>query len=133
MISTIMGTFFTYPQTRPEARERLFKHACNTLRRSGESVYLSPEGRRVTTGEIGHFNKGAFHLATSLKVPLVPFFISIPRHMNPGTGMDAGSGTIHIYFDTAIETHDWELQDLDKNRKKVRDLFLGYHQKFGSG
>ena len=39
----------------------------------------SPEGARITTGEIGHFNKGAFHLATSLRAPIVPLYLEIPR------------------------------------------------------
>ena len=132
IIATVMGTFFTFPQTQPNKRVRLFKNADSTLRRTGESVYLSPEGSRITTGEIGQFNKGAFHLATSLKAPIVPFYISIPKNINPGAGIDAEPGTMHIYFDEAIQTRDWELQDLIDNKEKVRNLFLGYHQKYGS-
>jgi 1-acyl-sn-glycerol-3-phosphate acyltransferase len=132
IIATIMGTFFTYPQTEPERRVRVFKDADTTLRRTGESVYLSPEGHRVTTGEIGHFNKGAFHLATSLKVPIVPFYIQIPRHIDPGTGVDAEPGTIHIFFGDPIETADWKLEDLLENKEKVRDRFLAWHQRYGS-
>jgi 1-acyl-sn-glycerol-3-phosphate acyltransferase len=56
------------------------------LERTGESVYLSPEGERVTGGRVGHFNKGAFHLATDLHAPIVPLFLRIPRAMDPGKG-----------------------------------------------
>jgi len=132
IIATIMGTFFTFPQTQSEKRVRVFKNADRTLRRTGESVYLSPEGQRVTTGVIGHFNKGAFHLATSLKVPIIPFYIQIPKHIDPGTGIDAEPGTIHIHFEDPIPTADWKLDDLIENKEKVRDLFLGYHRKYGS-
>lgn len=131
IIATLMGTFFTFPQTQPHKRTRLFKYADRTLRRTGESVYLSPEGTRITTGEIGHFNKGAFHLATSLKAPIVPFYISIPKHINPGTGINAEPGAIHIYFDDPVPTKDWKLQDLIENREKLRNLFLASHQKYG--
>ena len=130
IIATVMGTFFTFPQTQPEKRTRLFKHADSTLRRTGESVYLSPEGSRITSGEIGHFNKGAFHLATSLKAPIVPFYINIPKQIDPGTGMDAEPGVIHVYFENPIVTKDWKLQDLIENREKVRNLFLSLHQKY---
>jgi 1-acyl-sn-glycerol-3-phosphate acyltransferase len=133
IIATVMGTFFTFPQTQPEKRIRVFSNADKTLRRTGESVYLSPEGKRVTTGEIGKFNKGAFHLATSLKVPIVPFYIQIPEEINPGAGIDAEPGTIHIYFEKPIPTADWKLEDLVENKEMVRDLFLGYHRKHGSG
>ena len=132
IIATVMGTFFTYPQTQPEKRVRVFQNADRTLRKTSESVYLSPEGMRVTTGDIGHFNKGAFHLATSLKVPIVPFYIHIPKHINPGTGIDAEPGTIHIFFEEPIQTSDWKLQDLIENKEKVRNLFLAYHQDYGS-
>lgn len=131
IIATVMGTFFTFPQTQPEKRVRVFRHADRTLHRTGESVYLSPEGMRVTTGEIGPFNKGAFHLATSLGVPIVPFYIKIPSEIDPGAGMDAEPGTIHIYFQQPILTHEWKLDDLDENREKVRGLFLEYHKKYG--
>ena len=56
VIAWSMGTFFTVPQGRPEDRRRIFRRAADTLRRTGESVYLSPEGGRITSGEIGHFN-----------------------------------------------------------------------------
>ena len=74
-----MGTFFTVPQSDPAERARIFARADRVLRRTGESVYLSPEGERVTTGTVGHFNKGAFHLATDLHAPIVPMFISFLR------------------------------------------------------
>jgi len=55
IISSMMGTFFTVPQSNPAERARIFARASRVLRRTGESVYLSPEGERVTTGTIGHF------------------------------------------------------------------------------
>ena len=133
IIATVMGTFFTFPQTQPEKRVRVFRNADRILRRTGESVYLSPEGKRVTTGEIGPFNKGAFHLATSLKVPIIPFYINIPREIDPGAGIDAEPGTIHIYFQQPIQTDKWELDDLIENREMVRGMFLEYQKKYGSG
>jgi 1-acyl-sn-glycerol-3-phosphate acyltransferase len=124
IISWMMGTFFTVPQDRPAERSRIFQRAERILRRTGESVYLSPEGGRITTGEVGHFNKGAFHLATNLRVPIVPFFIEIPREMDPGLGIDAGAGTIHVRVLPPIDTRHWTLSDLDRNRTAVRDLFV---------
>jgi 1-acyl-sn-glycerol-3-phosphate acyltransferase len=132
IIATIMGTFFTCPQTDPDRRVRIFRNADSTLRRTGESVYLSPEGMRVTTGEIEHFNKGAFHLATSLKVPIVPFYIHIPAAINPGSGIDAEPGTIDIYFEEPIETADWRLENLMENKERVRDRFVAWHRRYAT-
>jgi 1-acyl-sn-glycerol-3-phosphate acyltransferase len=124
IISWLMGTFFTVPQDRPAERTRIFQRAERVLRRTGESVYLSPEGGRITTGEVGHFNRGAFHLATNLRVPIVPFFIQIPRAMDPGRGIDAGAGIVHVHVMPAIDTRAWVLSDLERNKARVRDLFV---------
>jgi 1-acyl-sn-glycerol-3-phosphate acyltransferase len=124
MISWMMGTFFTVPQDRPAERTRIFQRAERILRRTGESVYLSPEGGRITTGEVGHFNKGAFHLATNLHVPILPFFIAIPPEIDPGRGLDARAGTVHVHVMPSIDTQDWTLADLERNKERVRDLFV---------
>jgi 1-acyl-sn-glycerol-3-phosphate acyltransferase len=127
VIGWMMGTFFTVPQSRPAERTRIFQRAERILRRTGESVYLSPEGGRITTGEIGHFNKGAFHLATHLRVPIVPFYISIPPDVDPGRGYDAAAGFVDVHVLPAIDTTAWTVNELDDNRQRVRELFVRFH------
>ena len=128
VIAHLMGTFFTSPQTDRAGRVRCFRRAERVLRRTGDCVYLSPEGERVTTGAIGHFNKGAFHLATSLGVPIVPFYIDIPREMDPGIGLDVRPGTVRVHVMPAISTHHWKLKDLEGNKERVRDLFVTFQR-----
>jgi 1-acyl-sn-glycerol-3-phosphate acyltransferase len=123
-----MGTFFTVPQSRPAERVRIFQRADRILRRTGESVYLSPEGGRITTGEIGHFNKGAFHLATSLKAPIVPLFFQIPREIDPGRGFDARPGVVHVYVMPVIDTSGWRIEQLHEHKERVRDMFVRWHR-----
>ena len=127
VISAMMGTFFTVTQDYPAERRRIFQRAERILRRTRESVYLSPEGARITTGQIGHFNKGAFHLATSLRVPIVPFFIAIPPGMDPGRGIDAQPGVIDVLVMPTVETETWTLADLERNTERVRDSFVTMH------
>ena len=67
IISWMMGTFFTVPQQFPEERRRIFTRAGATLKRTGESVYLSPEGGRITDGTIGARNTVARWNAPLLK------------------------------------------------------------------
>lgn len=124
----LTGTIWTVPQTRPDKRRQIFQRAERILRRTGESVYLSPEGERIRTGEIGHFNKGAFHLATNLHAPLVPFYIAIPPETDPGLGVDVRPGTVHVSFQPPIRTDDWRLEDLERNRSAVRDFFVRLHE-----
>jgi 1-acyl-sn-glycerol-3-phosphate acyltransferase len=123
----ITGVFFTPTQARPDKRARCFQNAERILRRTGESVLLSPEGRCVTIGGISRFNKGAFHLATNLKAPIVPIFISIPRHIDPGRGYAAMPGVVHVYFNAPIPTSDWKVEDLARNKEMVRDLYVEWN------
>jgi len=124
----MMGTFFTVPQDRPDERRRIFAAAEQTLRATGESVYLSPEGARITTGQIGHFNKGAFHLATNLHAPIVPLYFHIPRDIDPGRGFDARPGVVTVEVLPAIDTHEWVLEDLESNVARVREIFVRRHE-----
>ena len=124
----MMGTFFTVPQDRPDERRRIFAAAERTLRHTGESVYLSPEGGRITTGQIGHFNKGAFHLATNLRAPIVPLYFHIPGDIDPGRGFDARPGVVTVEVMPAIDTHDWVLEELESNIARVREIFVRRHE-----
>jgi 1-acyl-sn-glycerol-3-phosphate acyltransferase len=128
ILAYLMGTFFTVPQNRPAERVRIFRRADRILRNTRESVYLSPEGGRIATGEIGRFNKGAFHLATSLKAPIVPMFLYVPRAIDPGLGFNARAGWVHVHVKPAIETAHWRLEDLEQNTETIRDMFVQWHQ-----
>jgi len=132
LIGYLIGIFWTVPQSFPEKRTEIFKRAARTLRRTGESVYLSPEGERVTSGEIGPFNKGAFHLATDLKLPMVPLFIAVPREADPGKGLNARAGTVHVYVKPAIDTSRWKLEDLTANRTRIRAMFIDWNREHRS-
>jgi 1-acyl-sn-glycerol-3-phosphate acyltransferase len=128
IIASMMGTFFTVPQDRPGERRRIFTRAGEVLRHTRESVYLSPEGGRITTGEVGHFNKGAFHLATVLRVPIVPMYLRIPDHMNPGRGYHARRGIVDVHLLPPIDTSTWSVDEVVTNKERVRDLFLRTHE-----
>lgn len=127
IVGTLIRIFWTVPQDFPQKRRHIFMRADRVLRQTGDSVYLSPEGMRVATGEIGHFNKGAFHLATSLGAPIVPVYFSTPPEVNPGRGVDAHPGVVGLYFLPAIDTSTWRLEDLEENRDRVRELFVRVH------
>jgi 1-acyl-sn-glycerol-3-phosphate acyltransferase len=130
VIGYLIGIFWTVPQEYPEQRRRIFTRAARVLKRSGESVYLSPEGERVTSGKLGPFNKGAFHLATELRAPIVPLFISIPRDIDPGKGLDARPGVVHVHVLPAIDTSSWRVEDVPVNRDRMHGLFSGWHAQF---
>lgn len=127
IVGYLIRIFWTVPQDFPNQRRAIFKRADRILRATGDSVYLSPEGMRVTTGEIGHFNKGSFHLATSLRAQIAPIYFSIPSAVDPGMGYAAKPGVIDLYFRPTIDTSNWALDDLELNRDAVRELFVRVH------
>jgi 1-acyl-sn-glycerol-3-phosphate acyltransferase len=127
VIGTIIRIFWTVPQEFPEERRRIFERAERILKASGDSVYLSPEGMRVTSGEIGKFNRGSFHLATALGAPIVPIYFHIPASINPGRGVNAQPGNLDIYLLPPVETSDWRVEDVNLNKERVRDLYVRVH------
>jgi 1-acyl-sn-glycerol-3-phosphate acyltransferase len=128
LIGYLIGIFWTVDQWYPEQRKRIFERAARVLKRTGESVYLSPEGMRVVTGEVGHFNKGAFHMATDLQAPIQLFYIHIPKAINSGFGLVSGAGNVDVYFMPPISTVGWKVEDLETNRTAVRDAFVKFHE-----
>lgn len=128
VIARMMGTFFTVPQTRPAERRAIFARADRILRRTGASVYLSPEGQRVVDGSIGPFNKGAFHLAASLHAPIVPLFIEIPAAITPGRGYDARPGRIDVHVFPQIETTSWRVDEASMRKEQTRQLYLDWNR-----
>ncbi len=128
-IAYLMGTFFTVPQDRPAERTRIFQRADRILRRTRESVYLSPEGGRITTGEIGQFNKGAFHLATSLKAPIVPMYFHIPSVIDPGMGFNARSRFGACLRETGNQHRALAAgRATTRTRNAFANLFVEWHQ-----
>src|SRR6185369_5007304 len=111
IVGSLIRIFWTVPQEFPAKRRAIFKRAARILRATGDSVYLSPEGQRITTGEIGHFNKGSFHLATTLGAPIAPIYFAIPRGIDPGMGYDAKPGRVDVYFLPAIDTTHWTVEE----------------------
>jgi 1-acyl-sn-glycerol-3-phosphate acyltransferase len=127
VVGGLIRIFWTVPQEFPNERRAIFKRAARILRATGDSVFLSPEGMRVTTGEIGGFNKGAFHLATNLAAPIVPMYFAIPRAIDPGRGYDAKAGEIDVYFLPPIDTSDWSVAAVEEHRDDVRALYVRVH------
>ena len=127
ILARLMGTFFTVPQDRTAERRRIFQRACAVLRRTGESVYASPEGGRIVTGGIGPFNKGAFHLAAALGAPVVPLYFLIPSAMDPGMGCDVRPGLVQVFVKPAIDTTGWHVDEARARADEVRALFVEWH------
>ena len=124
LVTMLTGTLYTAPQDDHERRVARFREAEELLRRTGESVYGSPEGTRVEGREFGPFNRGVFHIATKLGLPIVPVVILIPEDTAPGPGVGVNPGEIHVHVGDPIPTDDWTEEDVSANKEKVRDHFM---------
>jgi 1-acyl-sn-glycerol-3-phosphate acyltransferase len=133
ILGYLTGIFWTVRQHYPEKRAQIFHNACETLKRTGQSVALSPEGVRVVSGEIGAFNKGAFHLAAALQAPMRPLFIDITGDANPGFGWNAGPGVVRIWVGDVIDTAHWRPEDAAKNKEEVRNMYVDWKNRIEAG
>jgi 1-acyl-sn-glycerol-3-phosphate acyltransferase len=129
ILGYLTGIFWTVRQEFPEKRAQIFHNAYETLKRTGQSVALSPEGVRVVSGEIGAFNKGAFHLAAALKAPMRPLFIEIPKDSNPGAGWKAQPGLVRIWVGEMIDTSDWRPDDASRTKEEVRQMYVAWQRR----
>ena len=119
------GTFYTSPQTEPARRQKEFQKADDALKKSGDSVVLTPEGERCPE-RLGAFNKGAFHLATSLERPIIPIYVDMPKAMSPQRTLRALPGRINIHINPPIDTTGWSLTDVEANKEATRSLYLNF-------
>ena len=65
----------------------------------GYSVVVFPEGTRSETGEILRFHKGAFQLAQSLKLDILPVFIHGANHVMPKKDVVLREGQLHVVIE----------------------------------
>ena len=133
VIGHMIGVFWTMSQKYPQRRAALFQQAEQTLRRTGESVFLTPEGQ-----QIGCFNKGAFHLATNLAAPIQPIYVDIPSDVDPGPWvqgkeMDLRPGRVDVYFGEPIDASQWRLEDLEANRDSVKAFYERWKSELRDG
>lgn len=128
LVLALTGSLFTAPQEQHERRVARFIQATERLRRTGDSAFGSPEGTRVTDGQIGPFNRGVFHIVTELHLPIQPLLIVIPASADPGKGVNARAGVVHVYVGERVDTSGWTVEDIDRNKEAVRDRFVTWRE-----
>ena len=92
--------------------------------KEGRSLCIAPEGTRSTSTNIGHFKKGAFHLAMQAGVPIVPIVIHNAIDVAPRGQFVVRPATVKVTVLPPVSTKKWTLGKLETNISKVRDQFL---------
>lgn len=68
------------------------------IRRESSSVIIFPEGTRSRSGRLQPFKKGAFQLARSSNVAVVPTVVTGSREVMPSGAWTVRPNTIHVHF-----------------------------------
>ena len=95
------------------------KNATKTMA-SGVSIWISPEGTRSKTGQLGKLKRGGFHLAKQTDCPIIPSAILGTNHVLPAKkARMAFDQEVHVIFGSPIEVKN---RTVDELQECVRDF-----------
>ena len=86
----------------------------NDLLQDGWTIIMFPEGTRSENGSLGSFKKGAFVLAISQQVPIVPVAIAGTREIMRKGGRRIRPGEVTVVVGEPVSTRG--LENHDRNR-----------------
>ncbi|MBN1462599.1 MAG: 1-acyl-sn-glycerol-3-phosphate acyltransferase [Paludibacteraceae bacterium] len=98
---------------------------------NGNCIVVFPEGTRTHDGNVGSFKRGAFSIATDIKLPIVPMtIIGAYERMSRHTFI-VTPGKIKLIIHTPIESNnDLSEQETHNLAKEVRNIVVsGFSQK----
>ncbi|KAJ3089248.1 1-acylglycerol-3-phosphate O-acyltransferase [Quaeritorhiza haematococci] len=99
----------------------------DTMKREKIGIFLYPEGTRShqKTNTMLPFKKGAFHVAISGQIPIVPVVISTTSHLYDSRKMLCEGGEIRVKVLASISTEGCTIEkDMDTVITKVRDRMV---------
>ncbi len=94
------------------------------LTAKGLSIIIAPEGHRFDTATVGPFKKGAFRMAMSAGLPIVPLIFRNAEDISGRNSTSFHAGQVDVIIGAPIDTADWELRDLDAHIATVRQLYV---------
>jgi putative phosphoserine phosphatase / 1-acylglycerol-3-phosphate O-acyltransferase len=90
----------------------------------GLSIVMAPEGTRLDTTSVGQFKKGAFRIAMSVGIPIVPIIIRNAEIVAARDSMTMNPGTVDVAVFPPISVKDWTLDTLPDRIAEVRQLYV---------
>lgn len=120
-----IGVLYVPEQHKTKRRLDFFKKLEKIANNKKINIAGASEGVHDQLHGIGNFNKGIYHLATVCKLDILPVFIGIPEEINLINGHKyLKSGNIKVDVLETINTQNWTLDDLEKNKDDVRHIFV---------
>lgn len=108
-----MADYITVDRGDKESKEKMLEESYHCLKKD-ISIMIFPEGTRSPDSEIAFFKRGAFHLAISAKVPVLPVLIDGTGGILPKHGLIFGgfhSITIRVLDPVPVESFGTENPD----------------------
>lgn len=98
--------------------EQCMRTAVKHLRKGTPMVFF-PEGTRSKTGELGQFKNGAFRLAASLGIPIVPITINGCTELLPKGSFLPKSANVTIYIHKPICPKNFSAEELMLKAREI--------------
>ena len=92
--------------------------------RSGVSVFIAPEGTRSPSAQLGEFRTGAFHVARTAGVPIVPIVLRNAYDLMPGKSKFIHPGVVDVAVLDPIPTDGWTRESVREDIAVVRKQFV---------
>lgn len=105
-----------------EAAVRSLADAAQVMRQEQKTLLVAPEGTRSNSAQLGPFKAGPFHLASQLKVPLVPMLMQ--GNAEAMRGLWVYGGTVTVTLLPAIDTSGWSSENVAEQLQATRQIFL---------
>jgi 1-acyl-sn-glycerol-3-phosphate acyltransferase len=111
-------------QSRERSRQTLLASA--DVLQTGTSIWIAPEGTRSTTGELGPFRKGGFHLALQSGCPILPVTISGTQSVLPAKSARITNGCkVRVVVHAPIDPQVYGEERRDELIEQVRSVIAG--------
>ena len=114
-------------RSNPELARKAVRDALDSVG-DGVGVLFFPEGTRSLTGKMGSFKKGAFRVAISQKLPILPVSLIGTRDIQRAKSLIIFPGKMHMVIHPAIEVTGSEdaedMLDLMEKSRQVIDSAL---------
>lgn len=120
-LAELAGTVFVERNDRVKAIDSL-KGAEEAVRQ-GLSIMIAPEGTRSATKRLGRFKKGAFRMAMTTGVPIVPIVLKNALDALPRHALIVRPATVEVVVHPPISTNDWKLENLNDHIAEIHALY----------
>ncbi len=109
-------------------------HDCSENLKHGTSIMMFPEGTRSKNGRVGKFKEGAFMLAKSNEVPILPVAVDGTRSFSNGNGGWLNARQVfQVSIMPEISAEEVAATDVKAMQEKVHEMILGEHKKMAPG